>query len=85
MGSEVQVFPGPPAFALWALAWQAGIGLEGTDVVLLPGRWSDLLVIELDGAVAQLGEHLLCKQRVSGSIPLSSTNLRLVEDCRAEA
>ena len=27
----------------------------------------------LDGAVAQLGEHLLCKQGVSGSIPLSST------------
>jgi hypothetical protein len=27
-----------------------------------------------DGAVAQLGEHLLCKQGVSGSIPLSSTN-----------
>ena len=26
-----------------------------------------------DGAVAQLGEHLLCKQGVSGSIPLSST------------
>ena len=30
-------------------------------------------MIELDGAVAQLGEHLLCKQGVSGSIPLSST------------
>ena len=26
------------------------------------------------GAVAQLGEHLLCKQGVGGSIPLSSTN-----------
>ena len=25
------------------------------------------------GAVAQLGEHLLCKQRVVGSIPISST------------
>ena len=31
--------------------------------------WGD----RADGAVAQLGEHLLCKQRVSGSIPLSST------------
>ena len=31
------------------------------------------VAIELDGAVAQLGEHLLCKQGVSGSIPLSST------------
>ena len=25
------------------------------------------------GALAQLGEHLLCKQGVNGSIPLSST------------
>ena len=32
-----------------------------------------------DGAVAQLGEHLLCKQGVSGSIPLSSTNSLGVE------
>lgn len=31
--------------------------------------WGD----RADGAVAQLGEHLLCKQGVSGSIPLSST------------
>jgi hypothetical protein len=28
---------------------------------------------EPPGAVAQLGEHLLCKQRVVGSIPISST------------
>ena len=27
----------------------------------------------LDGGIAQLGEHLLCKQGVSGSIPLIST------------
>jgi hypothetical protein len=27
-----------------------------------------------DGAVAQLGEHLLCKQGVVGSIPISSTS-----------
>ena len=26
------------------------------------------------GGLAQLGEHLLCKQGVNGSIPLSSTN-----------
>ena len=31
------------------------------------------------GAVAQLGEHLLCKQGVSGSIPLGSTNSLGVE------
>jgi hypothetical protein len=27
----------------------------------------------LSGALAQLGEHLLCKQRVIGSIPIGST------------
>jgi hypothetical protein len=27
-----------------------------------------------DGGLAQLGEHLLCKQGVVGSIPSSSTN-----------
>lgn len=34
--------------------------------------------VAMVGAVAQLGEHLLCKQGVSGSIPLSSTNSLLV-------
>jgi hypothetical protein len=29
----------------------------------------------LSGAVAQLGEHLLCKQGVTGSIPVSSTTI----------
>ena len=29
----------------------------------------------ISGAVAQLGEHLLCKQGVTGSIPVSSTSL----------
>ena len=28
----------------------------------------------MDGGLAQLGEHLLCKQGVVGSIPSSSTN-----------
>ncbi len=27
------------------------------------------------GRVAQLGEHLLCKQGVAGSIPVTSTNI----------
>ena len=30
--------------------------------------------MELYGRVAQLGEHLLCKQGVAGSIPATSTN-----------
>ena len=29
----------------------------------------------IGGAVAQLGEHLLCKQGVVGSIPISSTSV----------
>jgi hypothetical protein len=48
------------------------------------------------GALAQLGEHLLCKQRVVGSIPTGSTSLRRLrllrlgkpmdrEGCRAGA
>ena len=32
-----------------------------------------LIGVTLHGAVAQLGEHLLCKQGVTGSIPVSST------------
>jgi hypothetical protein len=34
-------------------------------------------VFAMVGALAQLGEHLLCKQGVNGSIPLSSTNRQL--------
>jgi hypothetical protein len=38
------------------------------------------------GAVAQLGEHLLCKQGVVGSIPISSTSLRVAGEAeKAEA
>ena len=33
-------------------------------------------LVRLSGAVAQLGEHLLCKQGVAGSIPTSSTKSR---------
>jgi hypothetical protein len=46
-------------------------------VRVYPGPPLSLLsVTSALGAVAQLGEHLLCKQGVSGSIPLSSTILR---------
>jgi hypothetical protein len=35
-----------------------------------------------EGAIAQLGERLLCKQEVTGSIPVSSTTLRVrIEPC----
>ena len=35
----------------------------------------DLLPKIYFGAVAQLGEHLICIQKVAGSIPVSSTTL----------
>ena len=31
------------------------------------------------GAIAQLGERLLCKQEVIGSIPIGSTNIAVLE------
>ncbi len=37
------------------------------------------MVYMLVGGIAQLGEHLPCKQGVSGSIPLTSTNITQME------
>jgi len=34
------------------------------------------------GGIAQLGERLLCKQEVSGSIPLASTTAILISSWR---
>ena len=60
MGSVVRVYPGPP--------FGSTKSFDHRD----PGSFV-CQVLEMVGAVAQLGEHLLCKQGVSGSIPLSST------------
>ena len=38
------------------------------------GNRQQVTTARQDGAVAQLGEHLLCKQGVVGSIPSSSTS-----------
>jgi hypothetical protein len=37
-----------------------------------------LVLINSYGAVAQLGEHLVCNQRVEGSNPFSSTRVDLI-------
>ena len=66
MRSEVQLFPDPPS----AHRSSAPLDAEPSS-----GRPSSEPVTE-SGAVAQLGEHLLCKQGVTGSIPVSSTNQR---------
>ena len=34
---------------------------------------------KINGGLAQLGERLPCKQEVSGSIPLISTNLKEID------
>lgn len=34
----------------------------------------------VDGAIAQLGERLLCTQEVSGSIPLGSTIISMIAE-----
>ena len=39
--------------------------------MLIPDPW---FLTPGEGAVAQLGERLLCKQEVDGSIPFSSTS-----------
>ena len=44
-----------------------GLPSAGTQLEGLGGVTSNR------GAVAQLGEHLLCKQEVTGSIPVGST------------
>ena len=36
------------------------------------------------GAIAQLGERLLCKQEVTGSIPVGSTRIPQVAECSAK-
>ena len=43
-----------------------------TRARVLVNQW--LPTSEIFGGVAQLGEHLLCKQGVIGSIPFISTN-----------
>jgi hypothetical protein len=45
----------------------------------IPKTWGGAAALSL-GGVAQLGERLLCKQEVIGSIPFTSTTNRTVFD-----
>ena len=72
-GSLVQVQQGPPAFAPYGATAGKPVIAQATAGKPETQR----------GDVAQLGERLLCKQRVSGSIPLISTNFRLWRKLRA--
>ena len=72
VGSEVQILPGPPQAMPLGIAKNAAYPAFSLLPFLLPSlRWTR--VTDSDGGVAQLGEHLLCKQGVIGSIPFTST------------
>ena len=66
MRSEVRLFPDPPIS-------RRELCLSATALVGVIRRF---IGVAVHGAVAQLGEHLLCKQGVTGSIPVSSTIYR---------
>ena len=61
----------------------AQLGRDAESIERLPSierspRWGSRSISRVgrdDGAVAQLGERLLCKQEVIGSIPFGSTSL----------
>src|SRR5262249_526286 len=110
--SEVQVFPGPPAFAGFACFGSASRKMrEGCRAVARRAKvdvptWTSVgqssrrscASVRLSGygALAQLGERVLCKHEVVGSIPKGSPGLRWLaqlrpgepvrgEGCRVEA
>jgi hypothetical protein len=63
--SEVQVFPGPPV---------SDDRQQTTDDGLMHHLFSVVRPLSSDGAIAQLGERVLCKHEVVGSIPIGSTS-----------
>ena len=50
-------------------------GFNGQQSTIQPLLWEPTGEMFSDGAVAQLGERLICIQEVIGSIPFSSTNV----------
>ena len=74
--SEVQVFPGPPAFAATQLRLGRPFLNEGCCAVAPAKASAKEHSSSGYGAIAQLGERVLCKHEVVGSIPSGSTTLR---------
>ena len=71
--SVLNVFVGPIAHLVEHRADNAGVSgssPDGPTILEADGYYPNIY-----GAVAQLGEHLLCKQGVRSSILLSSTSL----------
>ena len=71
MRSEVRIFPDPPSFR--CVLNRAEVQTLTQGALCEKGVHSRKL--DQLGAIAQLGEHLLCKQGVGGSIPPGSTIL----------
>ena len=69
VGSEVQILPGPPD--QWSVISGQRSGARRLPALLTADRRH----LSAEGGVAQLGEHLLCKQGVVGSIPIVSTKI----------
>src|SRR5262245_37240871 len=67
----VRIHPDPPLISRRGVASQSR--REGATCTRAYTRARATKCGEARGAVAQLGEHLLCKQGVVGSIPSSST------------
>ena len=81
VGSEVQVLPGPPCFRVAEIWCPGGMGKRPARRGAVCG-WGCFLVVSGSdcgcGGLAQLVEHLLCKQGVSGSNPLASIVRRVL-------
>jgi hypothetical protein len=60
-------------------------GIQTTDDGLRFYLFSVIRLLSAEGAIAQLGERLLCKQEVVGSIPSGSTRRRrrLQRSCKS--
>ena len=73
VGSEVQILPGP-------------LPVAGNQSSVVRVFFCELTTEPDDcyGGVAQLGEHLLCKQGVTGSIPVVSRNSRRLSVFRCQ-
>ena len=69
MGSEVRVLPGP--FFAEGEKSPGGVQVAARKPASIKARL--LFEASFPGDVAQLVEHLLCKQGVVGSIPIVST------------
>ena len=68
MRSVVQLYPGPPSYrSLVARRWSLAFANDERP------KTNDRV-----GAVAQLGERLVCNQEATGSIPVSSTRKTVV-------